>query len=110
MYGKPHQWRVPARVDVAGAAALLRVPARAQHRRDLHRRAQERDGEVILKVEDDRQGMGLFLQNILSDKINCLAGNCFIIATSVQAPLPRGPTKKQLIKPTPRFILSFSRS
>ena len=93
MHGKPHQRPVPAGVDVAGAAALLRVPARAQHRRDLHRRAQERDGKVILKVKGDGQGTGLF-SKILRDKMNCLAGNCFIIATSVQATLPKGSHKK----------------
>ena len=73
MHGKPHQRPVPAGVDVAGAAALLRVPARAQHRRDLHRRAQERDGKVILKVKGDGQGTGLF-SKIPRDKMNCTLG------------------------------------
>ena len=73
MYGKPHQWHVPAGVDVAGAAALLRVPARARHRRDLHRRAQERDGKGILKVKGDGQGTGLF-SKIRRDKTSCTLG------------------------------------
>ena len=40
--------QIQVRVCVFAEAALLRVPARAQHRRDLHRRTQERDGQVVV--------------------------------------------------------------
>ena len=52
--------KLQARVGVAAEAAVLRVPARAQHRRDLHRRAQERDdGKVVILLVFKGQGTGL---------------------------------------------------